>query len=88
MPGLARVRHFNNAGAALPPRLVLDTVTAHLAREVAIGAVEAMVEAEHRAVDFHDAIAVLIGAGRDEIACAEIGTRAWDTAFYTGARNQ
>lgn len=81
-PGVANVLHFNNAGAALPPRAVLDTVTDFLAREASIGAMEAMVEAADRAADAYDAVAALIGADRDEIAFAESATRAWDMAFY------
>jgi len=80
--GVANVLHFNNAGAALPPRPVLDAVTQHLAREAEIGAMEAMDEAASRGADFYEAIAALIGARRDEIAFADSATRAWDMAFH------
>ncbi len=81
-PGCANVIHFNNAGASLQPRPVLDTVLDHLRLEGAIGAYEA-VEREEAALErVYDSVAALIGAGREEIAVVENSTRAWDMAFY------
>jgi len=36
-PGCRDVAHFNNAGAALPTRAVLDTVIEHLELEARVG---------------------------------------------------
>ncbi|MDN3354585.1 aminotransferase class V-fold PLP-dependent enzyme [Actinomadura sp. DC4] len=81
-PGCARVTHFNNAGAALQPRPVLDTVRGHLETEGLIGGYEAADAAMDRLVGAYDSLARLVNAGPGEIAITENATRAWDTAFY------
>ncbi len=81
-PGCAEVLHFNNAGAALMPRSVLEAVTAHLELESRIGGYEAANREEARWEATYDAIARLLHCARDEIAVVENATRAWDMAFY------
>jgi cysteine desulfurase / selenocysteine lyase len=82
-PGCARVVHFNNAGASLPPMPVLDAHLAHLRREAEIGGYEAQEEAQARIDGVYASVARLIGAaGPDEIALMENATRAFDMAIY------
>ncbi|WP_030776069.1 aminotransferase class V-fold PLP-dependent enzyme [Streptomyces sp. NRRL F-2664] len=81
--GVARVVHLNNAGAALAPRPVVDAVIGHLRLEEQIGGYEAAASQAELIEHTYDALARLVGAGRDDIAVVENATRAWDMAFYS-----
>lgn len=82
-PGCDHVLHFNNAGAALMPRPVLDATVAHLELEARIGGYEAAARVQDRVERVYDAAATLLGCRRDEVAVVENATRAWDMAFYS-----
>jgi selenocysteine lyase/cysteine desulfurase len=81
-PGCRDVVHLNNAGAALPPRIVVDTVIEHLELEARVGGYAAADEVAARSNAVYESVAALIGAAPDEVALVENATRAWDMAFY------
>ena len=81
-PGVERVAHLNNAGAALMPEPVLEALMSHLRLEADIGGYEAEHEGWGRIEHTYELIAGLIGCAEDEIALVENATRAWDMAFY------
>lgn len=81
-PAVARLIHFNNAGASLMPRPVLDALTGHLTLEAEIGGYEAREREDAKLERFYDAAARMVGGERDEIAFIENATRAWDMVFY------
>jgi cysteine desulfurase / selenocysteine lyase len=82
-PGCENVLHFNNAGAALMPSCVVDSVIEHIKLESEIGGYEAAARAEDLIENVYDATASLMNCDRDEIAIVDNATRAWDLAFYS-----
>jgi selenocysteine lyase/cysteine desulfurase len=82
-PGCENVLHFNNAGAALMPKLVLDSIISHLQLEAQIGGYEAAERSRDAIEHVYDSVATLINCHRDEVAIIENATRAWDMAFYS-----
>ncbi len=81
-PGCANVLHLNNAGASLPPAIVLERVKAHLDLEAEIGGYEAADRTEDEYERVYASIARMLGCSPEEIALVESATRAWDAAFY------
>ena len=69
--------HFNNAGAALMPDVVVDRQLAHIRREAEIGGYEAKNEADEEIAGVYRSIARLLNASPDEIALMENATAAW-----------
>jgi cysteine desulfurase / selenocysteine lyase len=82
-PGCKEVLHFNNAGAALMPRVVIDAVSEHFQLEVLKGGYEAAEINAEKIRDFYRAAAKLIHCSPEEIAFVENATRAWDMIFYS-----
>ena len=81
-PGVDNVIHVNNAGAALPPSVVTDTVVDYLRREEAIGGYETADERHDQLEAVYDSLGALVGAPREHMAVIENATRAWDMAVY------
>lgn len=82
-PGCEYVLHFNNAGAALMPALVVEAVEGHLRLESRIGGYEAAEETRDRLTATYQAVADLLMATPQEVALFESATRAWQMAFYS-----
>src|SRR5262249_27129118 len=81
-PGCSHRLHFNNAGASLMPRPVIDTVVEHLQLEARIGGYEAADAVQDRTEAVYAAAARLVGCQAGEIALFDNATRAWDAVFY------
>jgi cysteine desulfurase / selenocysteine lyase len=82
-PGCKNVLHFNNAGAALMPEVVINAITDHIRLESEIGGYEAAEKKRKETEHLYDAAALMLNCSPKEIAFIENATRAWDMAFYS-----
>ncbi len=80
-PGSLTRHHLNNAGSALPPQVVVETVVAHLRREAEIGGYEAHAEAQDRVDATYASCGRLVGSGPEGIALTTSATDAWLRGF-------
>ncbi len=74
--------HFNNAGASLPPNVVVETVVNYLQEEALMGGYETEAKYQSQLADTYKLIARLINANASEIAIVENASTAWGLAFY------
>ncbi|WP_328443109.1 aminotransferase class V-fold PLP-dependent enzyme [Amycolatopsis sp. NBC_00438] len=81
-PGCAEVVHFNNAGSALPPAVVTDTVVGYLRHEALVGGYEAAAETKDQLAAVYASAARLVGGEPDDIAVTDNATRSWQAVFY------
>lgn len=79
--GCTEVNHLNNAGSALPPSIVVDTMIEHLRLEELIGGYEAHARASHRIDAVRDSIGTLLDTSGSNIALSTSATDSWDRAF-------
>ncbi|MCB0559429.1 MAG: aminotransferase class V-fold PLP-dependent enzyme [Phaeodactylibacter sp.] len=80
-PGVQERIHFNNAGAALPPDAVLQSIGQHLALEARIGGYEAAIAARKEAAGFYKSLGRLLNAPAKNIAFATSATEAYNKAL-------
>lgn len=80
-PACERRAHLNNAGAALMPTRVRDTVVAHIDREMDLGGYEAADAAEPALKQSYADLARLIGAAPRNVAVVESATVAFAQAL-------
>jgi selenocysteine lyase/cysteine desulfurase len=79
--GTAGKIHFNNAGASLPPDIVVNTVIDYLQEEALSGGYETEAKYKQQLDNTYISIAKLINANVDEIATVESASEAWTLAF-------
>jgi cysteine desulfurase / selenocysteine lyase len=79
--GTGQRTHFNNAGASMPPDIVVDTIVRYLQEEAAFGGYETESKYEEPLENVYALVARLIHADKDEIALVQNASFAWGLAF-------
>ncbi|MGE0171254.1 MAG: aminotransferase class V-fold PLP-dependent enzyme [Oligoflexales bacterium] len=82
-PGSAHITHFNNAGASLMAKVVVDTMKNFIDLETRMGGYEAEASRSEDIDRVYASIARLIRANPDEIAITGNATQAWNAFFYS-----
>src|SRR5258706_11625886 len=80
-PGCANQIHFNNAGAGLMPRGVMEAIIGHLNRETNFGGYESADDAEAAVADAYANVARVLGTEARNIAVVENSTVAFFQAM-------
>lgn len=80
-PGVQHRIHLNNAGAALPPKPVLEAAQLHLKLEAEIGGYEAAALAREDSIGFYESVGQLLRAQPGHIAWSCSATAAYNTAL-------
>lgn len=74
--------HLNNAGTALSPAVVVETVSEYLKLEQELGGYEAETLRAASLDGVYDSLARLLNCRACEIAITQNATRSWDMLFY------
>ncbi|MBD2755237.1 aminotransferase class V-fold PLP-dependent enzyme [Spirosoma validum] len=80
-PGVQHVVHFNNAGASLMPKPVIDAITNHIELEASIGGYEAAQAREEVITNFYTSTAELLNTNAENIAAMASATDAYAQAL-------
>ena len=81
-PGCEQVVHLNNAGAALPPKIVTEAVIKYLRLEASLGGYEAAEASTELLTDARSALAQILGVDSADIALSHSDTSAWSKSFW------
>ncbi len=81
-PGTEYVTHFNNAGASLPTRQVLEAIQHFLQREAVTGGYRFVAEESEAINDFYVQAAKLINAAPNEIALTQNASSSLNLVLY------